>query len=167
MKLQNLDKKLLFIVIISIVATFNAAYLTYMAYTVTAPTFFWSWLASAISTSYSCDINSTFSCSTVFSNDFSWIFTLPFSLYALFIYPIIIIVALLWLFRKIYNHYKIILAIAIWWIIFNWYIIVNEYLISAYCILCLICTVIIIINGWISIKWIKEAKNRKINEMTK
>gem|GEM_PF-5855155 len=30
---KNMDKKLLFIVIISIIATFNAGYLTYMAYT--------------------------------------------------------------------------------------------------------------------------------------
>lgn len=155
MKFKNIDKKLLFIIIISIVATFNAAYLTYMAYTVTAPAYFWNIVSDVW---YACDFNATFSCSTVFQNDFAWIFGIPFSLIALFVYPIIIIVALLWLFKQIKNHYKIILAMAIWWVIFNGYIIVNEYLISTYCFLCLICTVIILINWWLSIKWIRESK---------
>jgi flagellar basal body-associated protein FliL len=40
MNFNKIDKKLLFIIIISILATFNAAYLTYMAYTVTQPAIF-------------------------------------------------------------------------------------------------------------------------------
>jgi uncharacterized membrane protein len=86
-------------------------------------------------------------------------FGIPFSLIALFVYPIIVIVALLWLFNKIKSHYKWILAMAIWWILFNGYIIVNEYIVWVYCILCLICTGIIIVNWGLSVKWLKEKKS--------
>lgn len=156
MKFKDLDKKLIIIVVISIIAIFNAIYLTYMAYTVTSPSLFWVWWVENVN--YACDFNATFSCSSVFQNDFAWIFWIPFSLIALFVYPLIVIIALLWLFNKIKNHYKIILVMAIWWVFFNWYIIVNEYLISTYCFLCLVCTAIIIVNWWLSIKWIKESK---------
>jgi uncharacterized membrane protein len=42
-----------------------------------------------------CDLNSTFSCSSVFKEDFAWIFGLPFSGIALAVYPIIAIIAIL------------------------------------------------------------------------
>jgi len=161
MKLKNIDKKLIFIIIISIIATFNAVYLTYMAYSISLPQVFWWWVFTWVAdTAFACDINATFSCSTVFTNDFAWIFWVPFSLLALFVYPLIILVAILWLLWKTNKHYLIILIISILWLLFNGYIIINEYLISTYCFLCLICTVIIIINWGISIKWINE-KNKK------
>lgn len=164
MKFENLDKKLLFIIALSIIATFNAVYLTYMAYTVTAPWIVWWWILWWVAdTAYVCDFNQTFSCSSVFSNDFAWLFWIPFSLIALFVYPIIIAVAFLWLIKKIKSHYKIILAMAIWWVFFNGYIIVNEYLISTYCFLCLVCTAIIITNWGLSIKWIRDNKIKSSN----
>ncbi len=146
---KNMDKKLLFIVIISIIATFNAGYLTYMAYTTV-------WVENAI---YACDVNEIFSCSSVFNEKFAWIFGVPFSLIALFVYPIIVLVALLWLFKKIKSHYKIILLMSIWWVLFNSYIIYNEVLVATYCLLCLMCTVIIVINWSLSIKWLREKNN--------
>jgi uncharacterized membrane protein len=130
-----------------------------MAYTVTQPAIFWTGLIE--NTAYACDFNSTFSCSSVFSKDFAWIFGLPFSLYALFVYPLIVFIGILWLLKKIKNHYYIILSISIFGVFFNGYIIYNEILISTYCFLCLICSIIILINWGISIKWITE-KNNKI-----
>ncbi|MDD3145460.1 MAG: vitamin K epoxide reductase family protein [Candidatus Gracilibacteria bacterium] len=156
MKFKDLDKKLIIIVVISIIAIFNAIYLTYMAYTVTSPSLFG--VGGVENVNYACDFNATFSCSSVFQNDFAWIFGIPFSLIALFVYPLIVIIALLGLFNKIKNHYKIILVMAIGGVFFNGYIIVNEYLISTYCFLCLVCTAIIIVNGGLSIKGIKESK---------
>lgn len=163
MKISN-KVKLLIIIVISIIASINAAYLTNLAYSIAMPSYFW---AATLDTAkglgwYVCDINSTFSCSSVFSHSFAWIYWIPFSLIALVVYPIIVIVALLGLFKKIKNHFKIILYMAFWWIIFNWYIIVNEYLIWAYCLLCLICTWIIVVNWILACMWINEKKKQNI-----
>jgi uncharacterized membrane protein len=65
----------------------------------------------------------------------------------------------LWLKWKITNPFKILLIMAIWWLIFNWYVIYNESQIWAYCLLCLICTAIIITIWWLSIAWLKNKKN--------
>jgi uncharacterized membrane protein len=105
-----------------------------------------------------CDINNTFSCSSVFSNNFSWIFWVPFSMIAMFVYPLIAIIALLWIFWKINNPFKILFIIWIWWLIFNGYVVYNEYMIWAYCLLCLICTAIIILILILSKIWYLEYK---------
>ena len=139
--------------------TLDAAYLTNEAYKIgdklqTFWNFWWEtiWMA--------CDVNSTFSCSSVFKEDFAWIFGIPFSWIALAVYPIIMIIAFLWLKWKIKNSFKILLAMSIWWLLFNWYVIYNEYTIWAYCLLCLICTAIIITVWGLSIAWLKN-NNKK------
>jgi uncharacterized membrane protein len=133
--------------LLSLIASFNAAYLTYSAYlSEGAQKVFWT---NSID-SYLCDINSTFSCSTVFNHDFSWILWIPFSLLALIVYPLIILIAVLWLLNKIKNHYKILFFIGLWWIIFNSYIIYNEYVVWVYCLLCLICSFAIITTAILS-----------------
>ena len=158
-KRKPMDKKLITIVILSFLASINAAYLTYNAYILKASQnlFQISWLSVNENIAwFACDINSTFSCSSVFTHDFAWTFWIPFSLIALIVYPIILIVAFLWIKEKIKNVYKIIMLMVIGWIIFNWYIIVNEYFVWVYCFLCLICTAIIIAIWGLSIIWLKE-----------
>lgn len=150
-------KKLITIIILSFIASINALYLTYNAYILKASQNqlnLW-WQNNDIAW-FACDINSTFSCSSVFNNDFAWVFGIPFSLIALIVYPIILILAFLWIKNKIKNVYKILLVMVIWWIIFNWYIIVNEYYAWVYCFLCLICTAIIIAIWVLSIEWLKK-----------
>jgi len=154
-----MSKKLIWIIILSMVGTFNAIYLTIWAYQIKAAEVFW-W--NDLPTSF-CDLNSTFSCSTVFSFDFSWMFGVPFSLLAAFIYPTIIIIALLWLFWIIKNHYKILLWISIWGLLFNWYIIINESIEWVYCLLCLMCTFIILAIGIMSYIAINE-ENKKLKK---
>jgi len=149
--------KLKIITLLWLAGTIDAAYLTNEAYKIkdklqTFWNFWWEqiWMA--------CDVNSTFSCSTVFKEDFAWIFGLPFSGIALAVYPIIAIIAILWLKWKIKNHFKILLIMAIWGLLFNSYVIYNEYLIWAYCLLCIICTAIIITVWSLSIAWLKNKK---------
>lgn len=131
------DKKLLTIAIISFLASMNAAYLTYSAFLIQKKLSSWSF----------CDISNTFSCTSVFNNDFAWFWWIPFSEIALVVYPILVGLAIWWLKWNSKKAYMSILALSIWWLLFNSYIIFNEYQIWTYCILCLICTAIIIING--------------------
>jgi len=150
-------KKLITIIVLSFLATINAAYLTYNAYILKASkNQFQIWWINNNEIWFACDINSTFSCSSVFTYDFAWIFWIPFSLIALIVYPIILIIAFLAIKNKIKNVYKILLVLVVLWIIFNWYIIFNEYFSWVYCFLCLICTAIIIAIWWISLLWLKE-----------
>ena len=136
--------KLKLIIILALISTFNAAYLTYEAYLLK-----FSWGTN----SFICDVNATFSCSSVFKEDFSWIFGIPFSLIALIVYPIIILIAYLWLKWKCKKPFDILILLSIWWILFNSYIIYNEYILWAFCLLCLMCTAVIISLLWISLLW--------------
>lgn len=154
-------KKLLTIIILSLIATWNAIYLTIGAYSLKSAS---SVFTFSNNNSFVCDINSTFSCSEVFNNDFSWIFWIPFSAIAMVVYPLIIIIALLWYFKKTKNHFKYLLIIWIAWILFNSYIIYNEFVYNAFCILCLICTLILVIITILSICWIKEGLKKSIKE---
>ena len=158
---KRINKKLLTIIILSLIASLNAAYLTYNAYLLKASQTqfqlnWFNWNSDVVW--FACDFNSTFSCSSVFTHDFSWIFGIPFSLLALIVYPIILVIAFLGIKEKIKNVYKILLAIVAGWVLFNWYIIFNEYLVWVYCFLCLLCTAIIIAIWTISIFWLKEKK---------
>jgi uncharacterized membrane protein len=162
--LKNRPKKLFWILWLSAIATFNAIYLTIWAYSSKAVVkVFWSENVSSYTASPSfCDINSTFSCSWVFAEDFAWFFGIPFSLIAAIVYPTIIIITLLWILGKIKSHYKILFFIALWWLAFNSYIIINEIIVNTYCILCLICT-LIIITIWILAKvWDCGERNKSV-----
>ncbi len=151
--------KLKIIALLWLVWTINAAYLTNEAYKIKETiTNFWGepiWMV--------CDLNHTFSCSSVFMKDFAWILGFPFPAIALIVYPVIAIIAFLWLKWKINNPFKILLVIAIWGLLFNSYIIYNEYLVWVYCLLCIICAWIIITVWGLSIFWLKDKIiNKKI-----
>ncbi len=142
------DKKLITIAIISSLASMNALYLTYSAYELKANLSSWSF----------CDISNTFSCTSVFNNDFAWFWGIPFSEIALVVYPILVGLAIWWLMWNSKKAYLSILILSIWWLLFNSYIIFNEYGIWTYCILCLICTLIITINWILAFIWLKKSK---------
>ena len=138
--------KLIIISIISSLAFFNAFYLSYdwlfavqSASSLYFPIWNISWGGSF------CDISETLSCSTVLQNPLSQIYWIPFPVIALFVYPLIFIVTLLWLFWKIKKHFKILTIMWAGWILFNWYFIYQEiFNIWAFCPLCLLCSAIII-----------------------
>ena len=73
---------------------------------------------------------------------------------------VIALIGFLWLKWIIKNPFKILSYISIAGIIFNWYVIWNEYFLGSYCLLCLICTAIILAVLWLSIIWLKW-KNEK------
>lgn len=145
--------KLKAIIVLALISTFNAAYLTYEAYLLKL------WKST---NEFICDINSTFSCSSVFKEDFSWMFGVPFSLIALIVYPIIMLVAYLWITWKIskLKTFNILALLSMWWILFNSYIIFNEFFLKTYCLLCLMCTVIIVSILLISLFWKKEISEK-------
>ena len=142
------DKKLTIIAIISFLASINAAYLTYSAYQLKAKLASWSF----------CDISKTFSCSSVFNYDFAWFGQIPFPAIALLVYPILVWLAIWWLKWNTKKAYLSILILSIWWLAFNSYIIFNEYQIWSYCLLCLLCTLIITINWILAFIGIKNTK---------
>lgn len=140
-------KKLLTICIISILAFFNAVYLTVQNYKIEhAP----KWSISSF-----CDLNNSFSCTTVLSSPYSKVFWLPFPAIAMLVYPIIFAVAFLGMQKIIKKPFHILAALGIWWTAFNSYFISQEFLyIKSFCPLCLLCTVMIIAIAILSIVWI-------------
>lgn len=137
-------KKLYAIIILAFISFLNAVYLTYWAFN------YKSWDTSE----FFCDINSTFSCSNLFAFDFSWIFwIIPFPLIAMVVYPIIAILAFLWIKKIIKNPFLPLLLLSIWWILFNSYIIYNEFQVSIFCPACLACTVAISTIAILSAIW--------------
>lgn len=126
-------KKLRIVMALCIIAIINAAYLTNLAYSeLNGPSF--------------CDINDTLSCNTVLAHPAAQVFGLPFPVIALGVYPLLLIVAILGYTQKITSAWKWLRRLSLWWILFNSYIIFQEaFVIKAFCPLCLLCTLIIII----------------------
>lgn len=123
-----MKKKYFVISILSVIATINAAYLTYIAYS---------------TSSGFCDISETFSCANALSSPETQIFGVPFPAIALIVYPIIFLIAF-FSHKKNRDSFKILLGISGGGILFNSYFIYQEYLLGAYCPLCLLCSIIII-----------------------
>ena len=143
-------KKLFAICILSLIAFFNATYLTVENYKLESAVNKWS-------VSSFCDLNNVFSCTNVLSSQYSKVFGVPFPAIALVVYPIIFVIALLgvqWLVRK---PFHILAFFWLGWMLFNWFFITREYLyIGSYCPLCLMCSAIIITIFILSIIWIKS-----------
>ncbi len=137
-------KKFTIIIILSIIATFNAAYLTWKAYGV-----FGDWKSF-------CDINDRRSCANVVNHPAAYIGPIPFPAVALVVYPVLIAIAIMGLYCTTpKRNYKILTFLSLGGILFNSYFIYQEtFVIKAYCPLCLMCTVIIItifalsLSGW-------------------
>ena len=142
-------KKLIIICILATLAFFNATYLTYQNYQIeNAP----EWSITSF-----CDLNNTFSCTNVLSSPYSKIFWMPFTAVAMAVYPIIFLIAFLWVMGIIKKPFHILVYMAWGWILFNSYFIYQEYAnIWAYCPLCLVCSWIIITIFVLSAIWIKN-----------
>lgn len=150
--------KLIIISVLSVLAFINAFYLSYdwmFAVQSASSLYFPVW---DISGGWSfCDISETMSCSAVLQNPLSQIYWIPFPVLAMFVYPIILLVSLLWMFGKIKNVFGVLSTMAIWGILFNWYFIYQEtFNIWAFCPLCLLCSAIIITIFWISMVEVRK-----------
>lgn len=162
--------KLIIITIIATIALWDAFYLSYdWIFNVEQsksiyflPTWNISWWWSF------CDINETLSCSAVLSNPLSQIYWVPFPVIALFVYPIIILVALLWIFEKFKKSTKVLMFMWFAWMMFNGYFIYQEtFKINAFCPLCLLCSAIITTIAILSLTdVVKECRENKLKDWT-
>lgn len=116
--------------ILSVIATLNAWYLTYTAYNPSEASF--------------CDINAEYSCSMTMNTPETQIFGVPFPALALVVYPILFLIALRGRRKKSMKTFTILAILSACGILFNLYFIYQEYLLGTYCPLCLLCSVIII-----------------------
>jgi uncharacterized membrane protein len=132
-----MKKKYLLIMVLSLVAIVNATYLSQKAY-------YFQKLESYTGTSV-CDINDTVSCSIVLQSSYSKVFGVPFPYIALAVYPVILIIAFLGMRRNSLMPIKIISVLSLMGMLFNFFIMYREIIfVKAFCILCFICTLIII-----------------------
>lgn len=132
-----MKNKFLLIQVLSFVAIINAGYLSYKAY-------FVRFVDSAGLTSF-CDFSSTFACTDVLRHPLSQVFGLSFPWIALVVYPVIFVVALIGYKRLHASYAKAIAIISFLGMLFNGFIIYREAVfIHAYCLLCLLCTIIIV-----------------------
>jgi len=158
--------KLITIAVLSVLATFNAFYLSYdWIFTVdeASSLYFLATESTAVGWSF-CDINETLSCSAVLSHPLSQIYWIPFPLIALFVYPIILLVTILGILKKYKYVFKTLALMSVGWIMFNGYFIYQEtFNIWAFCPLCLICSAIILTIFGLSATEVKKEciKNKK------
>ena len=119
------------IILLSIIAFLNATYLSFDG--------LWKDWSSF------CDINQTISCTNVVTHPATHFFGIPFPLIAMVVYPVIALFAFLGLKGIIKKSHIVIRYLSALWILFNGYIIYQEtFTIKAVCLLCLLCSIIII-----------------------
>ncbi len=151
-----LMKKYLVIVALASVALINAAYLSYKAY-------FFRFIDPLGLTSF-CDFSSFNSCSEVLRSPLSSVFGIPFPWVALAVYPVLL--GLAWYGHKhqSYTQAKILVVLSFLGMCFNFFIIYREIVfIKAFCLLCFICTLIIITIFLLSLSILKERSEKDIS----
>lgn len=133
-----MKKKYTIILVLAIIALSNATYLSSRAYQLLHPT-------STEITASVCDITGNVSCTDVIIHPATMIAGIPFSYLAMIVYPILILLTIWGLVSGSKKPATIINWVALGGILFNAYIISQEFLyVHAYCLLCLVCTAIII-----------------------
>lgn len=145
-------KKYTIIAVLAAVAIVNAAYLSYKAYMFQ--------FVDPYKLTTICDFSRFSSCSSVLRHPLSLVFGIPFPWIALVVYPILL--ALAWYgYRKAsLTPAKIIVVLSGLGMTFNGFIIYREIrYINAYCILCLLCTAIIITIFFLSVSMVRGAKS--------
>ena len=132
-----MKNKFLYIQVLSVIAFINAVYLSYKAY-------FVRFVDPAGLTSF-CDISSLFTCTDVLRHPLSQVFGVSFPWIAMIVYPVIFVVAYLG-YKKLNKCYaKVLVMLSFLGMLFNGFIIYREAMyIHAYCLLCLLCSVIIV-----------------------
>jgi uncharacterized membrane protein len=125
------------IIVLSILGILNASYLTYLFIRE-------AYIGSTGATF--CDINPSVSCSSVIVSPYAQLFGLPICTIALLIYPVLLILAILALKKKQPKNIFFTLGLlASMGMMMNLIYIYNEYaFIGSYCLLCIICSLLII-----------------------
>lgn len=147
-----MTKKYAIIIGLALVAIVNASYLSYKSY-------IYHFVNTKNLTTI-CDFSRFSSCTDVLRNPLSLVFGIPFPWIALVVYPILLGLAVYGYKKASIVPAKIIMVLSAMGMSFNSFIIYREIrYIHAYCILCLICTAIIITIFALSVSMVREAKN--------
>jgi len=140
------------IITLTIIAIVNAAYLSYKSYVYH--------FVDSDKLSTVCDFSRWSSCTDVLRNPLSLTFGIPFPWIALLIYPVLLGLAWYGHKRDTFSPARIIAILSGFGVCFNGFIIYREIrFIHAYCILCLICTAIIISIFILSLQLVREGKD--------
>lgn len=146
-------KKYQWIIGLSAVAIVNAAYLSYKAY-------FFRFVDPTGLSSF-CDFSATASCTEVLRHPLSQVFGISFPWVALLVYPVLLTLAWVGYRHQSYVQAKILVTLAFLGMCFNAFIIYREiFFIKAYCILCLICTALIISIFFLSLALVRESRGK-------
>lgn len=152
-------KKYRIIIFLSAIALVNAAYLSYKAY-------FFRYIDPQGLTSF-CDFSAFNSCSEVLRHPLSSVFGIPFPWVALAVYPILLGLAWYGYKHQSYTEAKALAILSFMGMCFNGFIIYREiFFIKAFCLLCFICTLIIISIFFLSLSLLREAKRNTDAEIT-
>lgn len=139
------------IIILAVIAIVNAVYLSYKAY-------FFRYIDPTGLTSI-CDFSKINSCSEVLRHSLSNVFGIPFPWIALLVYPVLLGFAWYGYRHQSYVQAKVLATLSFLGMCFNGFIIYREiFFIKAYCLLCLLCTAIIISIFILSVRIVQEGK---------
>ncbi len=138
--------------VLALIALINAVYLSYKAY-------YFRYVDPLGLTSI-CDFSKVNSCSEVLRRPLANVFSIPFPWIALVVYPILLGLAWYGYKQQSYVQAKILATLSFLGMCFNGFIIYREIaFIHAYCLLCLMCTAIIVSIFFLSLSLIKEGKH--------
>ncbi len=144
----------LLIQVLSGLAFINACYLSYKAYFVR--------FVDPQGLSSFCDISNIFSCTDVLRHPLSQVFNISFPWIATAVYPVLFVLALLGHRSGKILYAKVLAVISFLGILFNGFILYREaFYIHTYCLLCLLCTIIIVSIFVISVSIIKTPNHSK------
>lgn len=150
-------KKYQIIIVLACIAIVNAAYLSYKAY-------YFRYVDPLGLTSI-CDFSKINSCSEVLRHPLSNVFGIPFPWVALLVYPIILGLAWYGYHHRSYAQAKALAILSFLGMSFNGFIIYREiFFIKAFCLLCFICTLIIISIFFLSRSIMKEGEQAKSSD---
>jgi len=134
------ETKLIIIIILALLAFLNSFYLVYD----------WFFPIESVNNIYQiwnivtqepwriCDINSLFSCTAVANSEYSKVFWIPFWVYAMFMFALVIILWIVWVLKKRKDIFKLIL-VPVWaGVITNFYLFYLEiFVIGVFCPVCI------------------------------
>ncbi len=139
------------IITLAVIALFNAAYLSYKAY--------YFHYIDPLGLSSFCDFSAFNSCSEVLRHPLSSVFGIPFPWVALLVYPILLGLAWYGYKHQSFTQARTIAILSFLGVCFNGFIIYREiFFIKAFCLLCFICTLIIISIFFLSLSLLREGK---------
>ena len=135
MQSPTLRRIAIIVMVLTFLGILNASYVTYLTF----------WVIPDLTHPLLCDISAIFACSTALASGATRIFGIPSCTIAIFVYPIIAFCAWLAYTTRWQHAWKTIATLGGLGVLMNLFIIYREtVMIHAYCLLCLICGLIVL-----------------------